>query len=57
MVWWSLFMDGIDKQVAARPSEEQLRAMVAEKFSNLAGYPVVLYHPHTKAKCNTGEPT
>ena len=28
-------MDGIDKQVAARPSDEQLRTMVAEKFSEI----------------------
>ena len=28
-------MDGIDKQVAARPRDEQLRTMVAEKFSEI----------------------
>ena len=28
-------MDGIDKQVAVRPSDEQLRVMVAEKFSEI----------------------
>ena len=28
-------MDGIDKQIAARPSDEQLRLMVTEKFSEI----------------------
>ena len=35
-------MDGIEKQFAARSGEEQLRAMVAEKFSEIWPISVVL---------------